>query len=187
MKPIIPPVDRLIIEHELTDNKFLRNTNKGNNIVFVVDHHDSPNIIREIGRLRELTFRAAGGGTGKEADVDIYDVETDCPGSGVLLYSINNHLVVGGDYIGERGVSAENVGKGAFKRFIKTLNSKSTIDPFLADQILPVIAAGNTSGVFRTPFLSNHMKTNITLVNEFFDTKINIDALKEQYMVSIDN
>ena len=54
MKPIIPPVDRFVIEKELTDEKFLRNTNKANNIVFVVDQHDSPNIMTEIGRLREL-------------------------------------------------------------------------------------------------------------------------------------
>jgi hypothetical protein len=77
MKPIIPPVDRLTIETELTDTKFLRNTNKANNIVFVVDHRDSPNVMREIGRLRELTFRAAGGGTGKEVDIDLYDVANE--------------------------------------------------------------------------------------------------------------
>ena len=95
MKPIIPPVDRLIIEHELTDNKFLRNTNKGNNIVFVVDHHDSPNIIREIGRLRELTFRAAGGGTGKEADVDIYDV-ADEPYKLLIVWDPDKKEILGG-------------------------------------------------------------------------------------------
>ena len=95
MKPIIPPVDRVIIEKELTDNKFLRNTNKGNNIVFVVDHHDSPGVMNEIGRLRELTFRAAGGGTGKEVDIDRYDV-ADEPYKQLIVWDNDKKEILGG-------------------------------------------------------------------------------------------
>jgi hypothetical protein len=73
MKPIIPPVDRDLIESELTEDKLLRQTNNGNNLLYVVTHQDSPNIMTEIGRLREMTFRVAGGGTGKELDIDAYD------------------------------------------------------------------------------------------------------------------
>ena len=51
MEPIIAPVDRELIELELTESKFLRNTNYGNRQIFVVTHHDSPNVMREIGRL----------------------------------------------------------------------------------------------------------------------------------------
>ncbi len=95
MKPIIPPVDRFVIEEELTDEKFLRNTNKANNIVFVVDHHDSPNIMTEIGRLRELTFRAAGGGTGKEVDIDMYDV-ADEPYKQLIVWDPDKKEILGG-------------------------------------------------------------------------------------------
>jgi hypothetical protein len=73
MKPIIQPVDRELIEKELTEDKLLRKTNNGNNLLYVVTHQDSPNIMTEIGRLREISFRVAGGGTGKEVDIDIYD------------------------------------------------------------------------------------------------------------------
>jgi hypothetical protein len=73
MKPIIPPVDRELIEKELTEDKLLRRTNNGNNMLYVVTHQDSPNIMTEIGRLREMSFRVAGGGTGKEVDIDAYD------------------------------------------------------------------------------------------------------------------
>ncbi|MBN1145231.1 MAG: GNAT family N-acetyltransferase [Bacteroidales bacterium] len=73
MKPIIPPVDRELIEKELTEEKLLRKTNNGGNLLYVVTSLDSPNILREIGRLREISFRVAGGGTGKELDIDIYD------------------------------------------------------------------------------------------------------------------
>jgi hypothetical protein len=95
MKPIIPPVDRLTIETELTDTKFLRNTNKANNIVFVVDHRDSPNVMREIGRLRELTFRAAGGGTGKEVDIDLYDVANE-PYKQLIVWDPDKKEILGG-------------------------------------------------------------------------------------------
>lgn len=73
MRPIIDPVDRELIEQELTAEKLLRKTNNGNNLIYVVTQHDSPNVMTEIGRLRELSFRVAGGGTGKDVDIDIYD------------------------------------------------------------------------------------------------------------------
>lgn len=73
MRPIIEPVDRELIEKELTEDKLLRKTNNGNNFLYVVTNQDSPNVMMEIGRLRELAFRVAGGGTGKEVDIDTYD------------------------------------------------------------------------------------------------------------------
>lgn len=75
MKDIIPHVDKRLLDKELTPDKFLRNTNNGNNKIYIITAHDSPNVMREIGRLRELTFRVAGGGTGKEVDFDDYDFQ----------------------------------------------------------------------------------------------------------------
>lgn len=77
MQDIIDPVDKSLIKKELTNDKFLRNTNYGNNELYVITHHDSPNVMREIGRLREVTFRKAGGGTGKDCDMDKFDVSDD--------------------------------------------------------------------------------------------------------------
>ncbi|NDV45979.1 GNAT family N-acetyltransferase [Paludibacter sp. 221] len=73
MKAIIDPIDRKILKKELTQEKFLRPTNKAHNEIYVVTAHNSPNVMREIGRLRELSFRSWGGGTGEEIDVDDYD------------------------------------------------------------------------------------------------------------------
>lgn len=77
MKPIIEPVDRELIEKEMTPDKFLRETNNGGNVIYVVTAQNSPNIMREIGRLRELAFREAGGGTGLELDIDELDTVED--------------------------------------------------------------------------------------------------------------
>jgi hypothetical protein len=75
---VIPAVDKNIIKGELTQERFLRYTNNGNNLVYLVNFHNSPNVVREIGRLRELTFRAAGGGTGMALDLDENDTCENC-------------------------------------------------------------------------------------------------------------
>lgn len=76
MKPIINKISRKFILNELTPDKFVRKTNNGNNEIYIITHQDSPYVMMEIGRLRELTFRYAGGGTGKSLDIDEYDVST---------------------------------------------------------------------------------------------------------------
>ena len=63
MKTIIPPIDKILLERELNKDTFLRDTNNGNNEIYIISDIDSPNAVREIGRLREVTFRDAGGGT----------------------------------------------------------------------------------------------------------------------------
>ncbi|GMQ23478.1 GNAT family N-acetyltransferase [Algoriphagus sp. oki45] len=75
---IIPPVDRALLRKELSEERFLRYTNNGDNLVYLVNYHNSPYTVREIGRLRELTFRSAGGGTGMELDLDENDTCEKC-------------------------------------------------------------------------------------------------------------
>ncbi|MFX0013518.1 MAG: RNA 3'-terminal phosphate cyclase [Promethearchaeota archaeon] len=121
-----------------------------------------------------------------DSEVVMESVEADNPGSGVLVFSKAENNVIGGDFIGERKLSAETVGKKAFERYITTLNSQSTIDPFLADQILPIIATASTSSVFYTPYLSNHTKTNIKLIEELLGVVITTEKLDTRFKVSID-
>ncbi|PJB13778.1 MAG: hemolysin, partial [Flavobacteriales bacterium CG_4_9_14_3_um_filter_32_8] len=77
-KNIIPPVAIELIEQELNEKTFVRRTNKVDNEIYIVNYHNSPNVVREIGRLRELTFSLAGGGTGNELDLDELDVSENC-------------------------------------------------------------------------------------------------------------
>lgn len=77
MQEIIPPVDRELLKRELNENTFLRHTNYGNVEVHLINYHTQPNTMREIGRLRELSFREAGGGTGLEIDIDENDTGKD--------------------------------------------------------------------------------------------------------------
>lgn len=74
MKDIIAPVSKDALLAELTPDKLMRKTNKGDNEIYIITHQDSPNVMREIGRVREITFRDAGGGTGEDIDIDEYDI-----------------------------------------------------------------------------------------------------------------
>lgn len=75
---IIQPVDKEILKSELTPERQLRMTNKSHNEIYIVDIHNAPNVVREIGRLREMVFRQAGGGTGKALDLDDFDTRDNC-------------------------------------------------------------------------------------------------------------
>lgn len=70
---IIDPIDRRLLEAELNQSVFIRPTNFSGNELYIVNCHNAPNVLKEIGRLRELSFREAGGGTGKSCDLDEFD------------------------------------------------------------------------------------------------------------------
>jgi hypothetical protein len=95
MKDIISPVEKQLITKELTPDKFIRKTNRLNNDLYVITAHDSPNVMREIGRLRELSFRYAGGGTGEEIDVDHFDV-SEKPYKQLIVWNRESEEILGG-------------------------------------------------------------------------------------------
>ena len=75
---IIQPIAKEILKSELTRDRQLRMTNKSHNEIYVVTAHNAPNVMQEIGRLREIAFREAGGGTGKSVDIDEFDICENC-------------------------------------------------------------------------------------------------------------
>ena len=95
MEEIIDSIPREILKAELTPDKRLRMTNKSSNEVYVVTWQDSPNVVREIGRLREIVFRAAGGGTGKSMDLDEFDT-CENPYKQILVWNPEEEEIIGG-------------------------------------------------------------------------------------------
>lgn len=95
MKPLIERIDRNLIKAELTPDKFLRKTNKGGNEIYVTTAAESPNIMREIGRLREWAFRLPGGGTGKDCDTDEFDY-MEKPYKQLFVWDPQNEEILGG-------------------------------------------------------------------------------------------
>ena len=94
MEDIIEKIDRSLLKKELNSNRFVRKTNNGNNEIYIINFHNSPNVMREIARLREVTFRAAGGGTGKSLDIDEFDTQEN-PYEQLLVWNPNDEEIVG--------------------------------------------------------------------------------------------
>ena len=95
MEDIIAPIDKELIKSELTEDKRLRSTNKSNNEIYIVTWKDAPNVLKEIGRLREIAFRAAGGGTGKAMDLDEFDLMEN-PYKQLIVWNPDAEEILGG-------------------------------------------------------------------------------------------
>lgn len=92
---IIQPIDRDLLKAELTPECQLRMTNKSNNEIYVITAHNAPNVMKEIGRLREIAFRTAGGGTGKSVDIDEFDTGDNCYKQ-LIVWNPDTDEVIGG-------------------------------------------------------------------------------------------
>lgn len=141
MKEIIPPVSRELIEAELTADKFHRKTNKADNEIYILTYHDSPNIMREIGRLRELTFRSAGGGVGEEVDIDHYDTRVEHPYKQLIVWDPSRHEILGGyRYIHCKGLPRDKNGEVP----LATSHLFHFSDEFIDDYLPYVIELGRS-------------------------------------------
>ena len=95
MEEIIKPVSKELLKAELTEDRRLRMTNKSNNQIYIITHQNAPNVMREIGRLREIAFRAAGGGTGLSMDIDEYDT-MEHPYKQLIVWNPEAEEIIGG-------------------------------------------------------------------------------------------
>lgn len=95
MKEVINPVDKTLIKTELTPERFLRKTNKAGNEVYIINGNKAPYCMREIGRLREISFRMGGGGSGNEIDIDSHDTGEN-PYGQVIVWNPDDEEIIGG-------------------------------------------------------------------------------------------
>ena len=91
---IIQPISKEVLRSELTADKLLRMTNKSHNEIYVITAKSSPNVMKEIGRLREIAFRNAGGGTGKSTDIDEFDTDNCC--RQLIVWNPDAEEIIGG-------------------------------------------------------------------------------------------
>ena len=94
-QPIIPPIPKEVLKAELTPEHQLRMTNKSSNEIYIITAHEAPNVMLEIGRLREIAFREAGGGTGKETDIDEFDTCENCYKQ-LIVWNPEDEEIIGG-------------------------------------------------------------------------------------------
>lgn len=136
---IIPRVDRALIKQELNSTTFIRKTNKADNEIYIVNHVNAPNVLKEIGRLRELTFRAAGGGTGNPIDLDKYDTSENYY-SQLIVYSPDEDEIIGG-YRFIKGADSIN-SQGEVE--LSTVNYFTLSDTFKKDYLPYTIELGRS-------------------------------------------
>ncbi len=121
---MIPPVARELIERELTTERLMRATNNAGNFIYVVTAADSPNTMLEIGRLRELSFREAGGGTGAEVDIDELD-RAEGGYKQLIVWDPAAREIVGGyRYIVSRGSHTPHLSTEHYFRFSDRFRKK---------------------------------------------------------------
>ena len=136
MEEIIAPVPRELLLAELTDDKRLRYTSRSNNEIYVTTAAESPNVMREIGRLREIAFRAAGGGTGLSVDIDEFDTMEN-PYKQIIVWNPDANDIIGGyRYIHGRDVRFSENGDPILATAHDMFKfSKRFIDELLPDTI----------------------------------------------------
>lgn len=134
MEDIIAPVPKELLKAELTDEKRLRFTHRSNNEIYVLTAQDSPNVMREIGRLREIAFRAAGGGSGKSMDIDEFDT-MDNPYKQIIVWNPDANDIVGGyRYIHGSDVRFDSNGEP----ILATAHDMFKFSKHFIDEYLPV-------------------------------------------------
>lgn len=111
MQDIIQPIDRVLLKSELTKDKKLRSTNKSNNEIYIVTAHDSPHVMQEIGRLREIAFRYYGGGTGCPVDIDEFDTMEGAYRQLIVWSPEDEHILGGYRFLCGSDVKFDATGK----------------------------------------------------------------------------
>lgn len=161
MEEIIAPISKEALKAELTEDKRLRMTNRSNNEIYIVTAHDSPNTMREIGRLREIAFRTAGGGTGKSMDIDEFDLMPN-PCKQLIVWNPEAEEILGG-YRYILGTDVRYDEKGA-----------------------PVLATAHMFN-FSENFLKEYMPTTIELGRSFVTVEYQSTRADSKGLFALDN
>jgi len=118
MEPVIQPINRKLILEELTSDKFIRNTRKGDNKLYEITAHNAPHTMNEIGRLMEISFRLSGGGTGKAVDIDEFDTHIKTPYKQLIVWDPKDQEIIGGyRYIQCAGLDIEQMATSELFKF----------------------------------------------------------------------
>lgn len=162
MKDIIAPVPKELLKAELTEDKLLRFTHRSDNEIYIVTAAEAPNVMREIGRLREIAFRAAGGGTGKEVDIDEFDT-MEVPYKQLIVWNPEENDIIGGyRYIHGRDVRFDEKGE-------------------------PVIATAHGMFRFSEKFLSEVLPYTVELGRAFVSLEYQSTRMGSKSLFALDN
>ena len=158
---IIQPIDKELLKSELTPERQLRMTNKSNNEIYVITAHNSPNVMKEIGRLREIAFREAGGGTGKSMDIDEFDTMDNCYKQ-LIVWNPEAEEIIGG-----------------YRYLLGT-------DVELDENGQPILATGHMFH-FSDKFMKDYMPQTIQLGRSFVSLEYQSSKMGAKSLFALDN
>ena len=158
---IIQPIDKELLKSELTPERQLRMTNKSNNEIYVITAHNSPNVMKEIGRLREIAFREAGGGTGKSMDIDEFDTMDNCYKQ-LIVWNPEAEEIIGG-----------------YRYLLGT-------DIELDENGQPILATGHMFH-FSDKFMKDYMPQTIELGRSFVSLEYQSSKMGAKSLFALDN
>lgn len=158
---IIQPIDKELLKSELTPERQLRMTNKSNNEIYVITAHNSPNVMKEIGRLREIAFREAGGGTGKSMDIDEFDTMDNCYKQ-LIVWNPEAEEIIGG-----------------YRYLLGT-------DVELDENGQPILATGHMFH-FSDKFMKDYMPQTIELGRSFVSLEYQSSKMGAKCLFALDN
>ncbi len=158
---IIQPIDKELLKSELTPERQLRMTNKSNNEIYIITAHNSPNVMKEIGRLREIAFREAGGGTGKSMDIDEFDTMDNCYKQ-LIVWNPEAEEIIGG-----------------YRYLLGT-------DVELDENGQPILATGHMFH-FSDKFMKDYMPQTIELGRSFVSLEYQSSKMGAKSLFALDN
>lgn len=158
---IIQPIDKELLKSELTPERQLRMTNKSNNEIYIITAHNSPNVMKEIGRLREIAFREAGGGTGKSMDIDEFDTMDNCYKQ-LIVWNPEAEEIIGG-----------------YRYLLGT-------DVDLDENGQPILATGHMFH-FSDKFMKDYMPQTIELGRSFVSLEYQSSKMGAKSLFALDN
>ncbi len=109
---------------------------------------------------------------GFKADIKLECKRNFSQGTGITLWAKYENTVLGSSSLGEKGKRAEIVGEEAAKNLLEEIKSSATVDVHLADQLIPFVAIAGGKSVYTVRELTNHLKTNIFIVEKILEKKI---------------
>jgi RNA 3'-terminal phosphate cyclase (ATP) len=105
-------------------------------------------------------------------------------GSSIVLWAeTDTGLRIGADAIGQLRKTAEAVGKEAAENLIAELSAQPTVDVFLADMLIPYMALANGKSAFLTRNVSEHIESNIWLIEKMINVKFTIEKAGNLYRI----
>ncbi|MEM5766536.1 MAG: RNA 3'-terminal phosphate cyclase [Candidatus Aenigmatarchaeota archaeon] len=101
-------------------------------------------------------------------------VRTYSPGTSITLWAEAENSILGVDNLGKMGIRAEDIGKQAAEELFKSLQSKSALDKFMSDQIIPFIALADGKSEVTVEKMTQHCISNISVCEKILDCKFSV-------------